>query len=104
MALPPSHRAFLARLPYTFESGDILFVHAGSRPGVALAKQELEDLIWIRDEFLNFRGRFEKVVVHGHTPVEKPELLPNRINIDTGAFATGQLTCLVLDDDKVNFL
>ena len=103
-ALPPRHRAFLARLPYTFESGDYLFVHAGLRPGVPLAKQEFEDLIWIRDEFLNFKGRFEKVVVHGHTPAEKPELLPNRINIDTGAFATGHLTCLVLDDDKVNFL
>jgi serine/threonine protein phosphatase 1 len=42
---------------------------------------------------------FGKIIVHGHTPVEEPEILPNRINIDTGAFATGRLTCIVLDGE-----
>jgi hypothetical protein len=55
-------------------------------------------LLWIRGEFLNSRADFGKIVVHGHTPVAEPEILPNRINIDTGAFATGRLTCIVLEN------
>jgi hypothetical protein len=54
-------------------------------------------LLWIRDEFLNSDLDFGKVVVHGHTPIEQPDFRPNRINIDTGAFATGRLTCLVVE-------
>ena len=103
-ALPASHVAFLGRLPYSFENGDLLFVHAGIRPGVPLKRQELNDLIWIRDDFLNFKGSFGKLVVHGHTPVEEPEVLPNRINIDTGAYATGKLSCIALQDETVAFL
>jgi len=47
---------------------------------------------------------FGKIVIHGHTPVREPEILPNRINIDTGAFATGRLTCAVLDSGKPRFI
>ena len=54
-----------------------------------LARQSDDDLLWIRDEFLSSKMDFGKIVVHGHTPVEAPEVLSNRINIDTGAFATG---------------
>ena len=67
-------------------------------------RQSEEDLLWIRDEFLNSRMDFGKIVVHGHTPTEEPEVLPNRINIDTGAFATGRLTCLVIDRSQRRFL
>jgi serine/threonine protein phosphatase 1 len=61
-------------------------------------------LLWIRGEFLNSRADFGKIVVHGHTPVAEPEILPNRINIDTGAFATGRLTCIVLENGTHRFL
>jgi serine/threonine protein phosphatase 1 len=45
------------------------------------------------------------VVVHGHTPVGEPQILSNRIAIDTGAvFCSGTLTCAVFEDDKVGFL
>ena len=74
------------------------------RPGVPLERQSDDDLLWIRGEFLNSTMNFGKVVVHGHTPVEIPEVLPNRINIDTGAFATGRLTCVVLDEHGHRFL
>jgi serine/threonine protein phosphatase 1 len=103
-AFPPDHRDFLYSLPYTFESGNVLFVHAGLKPGIPLAKQDPDDLIWIRDEFLTYRGSFGKIVVHGHTPVEEPEVLHNRINLDTGAYATGRLSCLVLQDQELTFL
>ena len=95
--MPARHREFLAELETSFEVGDYFFCHAGVRPGVPLAKQAQEDLLWIREEFLDSDLPHGRMVVHGHTPVERPELRPNRINIDTGAYATGRLTRLVLE-------
>jgi serine/threonine protein phosphatase 1 len=103
-ALPESHRRFIGNLKSSFTCGDYFFAHAGVRPGVPLAKQREEDLLWIRQDFLLYEEDFSKIVVHGHTPVPQPDVRPNRINIDTGAFATGQLTCLILEDDKVDFI
>jgi serine/threonine protein phosphatase 1 len=74
------------------------------RPGIPLAKQREHDLLWIREDFLLYEEDFSKIVVHGHTPVLKPDIRPNRINIDTGAYATGQLTCLVIERDEFLFL
>jgi serine/threonine protein phosphatase 1 len=102
--LPPEHMAFLENLDLSFSLGDYFFVHAGVRPGVPLKKQREEDMLLIRDEFLQCKDTFEKVVVHGHTPVLQPELHANRINIDTGAYATGRLTCLVIEGDDISFL
>ncbi len=102
--LPLGHRIFLGSLRPSFTCGDYFFVHAGVRPGIPLAKQREEDLLWIRDDFLLYEDDFGKVVVHGHTPVREPDVRPNRINIDTGAYATGQLTCLMLEGDKRQFI
>lgn len=102
--LPERHRHFLSGLPLTHEEGDYLFVHAGVRPGVPLDRQTPEDLLWIRDEFLNSTANHGKVVVHGHSISEEPVLRPNRVGIDTGAFATGRLTCLVLEGNQRSFL
>ncbi len=103
-ALPPSHKNFLSDLKTSFICGDYFFVHAGVRPGIALEKQRQEDLLWIRQEFLFCEEDFGKVVVHGHTPVQQPEVRSNRINIDTGAYATGRLSCLVLEADTMRIL
>ena len=103
-ALPDSHRRFIGDLKPSFTCGDFFFVHAGVRPGVPLTKQREEDLLWIREDFLLYEEDFSKIIVHGHTPVPQPDVRPNRINIDTGAFATGQLTCLILEDDEVDFI
>jgi serine/threonine protein phosphatase 1 len=102
--LPASHRDFLLRLQVFFSCGDFFFVHAGIRPGVALSRQREQDLIWIRDEFLTHQGTFEKMIVHGHTPVVAPEFRANRINIDTGAYATGRLTCLRIQGSRLRTL
>jgi serine/threonine protein phosphatase 1 len=99
IAMPAAHRNFLLQLQTFFSCGDYFFVHAGIRPGIALNRQREADLLWIRDEFLNFDGPFEKMIVHGHSPVLAPEFRPNRINIDTGAYATGRLTCVRIDGD-----
>jgi serine/threonine protein phosphatase 1 len=71
---------------------------------VPLQRQSEEDLLWIRDDFLRSKADFGKIVVHGHSPTEKPEVLRNRIGIDTGAFMTGRLTCAVLEGERVRFL
>jgi serine/threonine protein phosphatase 1 len=103
-SLPSSHLEFLegTRLSYTI--GDYFFCHAGVRPGIALDAQEPRDLLWIRDEFLTSPERFSKRIVHGHNPAEAAELLPNRINADTGAYATNVLTAVVLQESDTRIL
>lgn len=96
--VPANHVAFLRTLELSATYGDYFFVHAGVRPGVALDDQSPEDLMWIRGDFLSQPHRLPCVVVHGHTPDEEPFLGPDRINIDTGAYATGVLTAVRLID------
>ncbi|MEJ2816534.1 MULTISPECIES: metallophosphoesterase family protein [unclassified Caulobacter] len=96
---PPQHEAFLRRLELSARYGDYLFVHAGVRPGVPIEQQDPEDLVWIRGDFLSEPHRLGCVVVHGHTPSETPFLGPDRINIDTGAYATGVLTAVKLSGE-----
>jgi serine/threonine protein phosphatase 1 len=98
-ALPPAHVKFLSELRATFICGDYFFVHAGVRPGISLKEQNEDDLLWIRDDFLLCENNFGKIIVHGHTPVAEPDIRSNRINIDTGAYATGRLTCILLQGD-----
>jgi serine/threonine protein phosphatase 1 len=96
-ALPAAHLRFLERLKLCHMEGDYFCVHAGVKPGVPLDQQDGHDLMWIREEFLNSKEDFGKVVVHGHTITREPELRRNRIGIDTGAFATNRLTCLAAE-------
>ncbi|WP_448188329.1 metallophosphoesterase family protein [Azospirillum sp. sgz301742] len=104
LALPPTHLAFLGSLRTSVTIGDYLFVHAGVRPGMPLDRQREDDLLWIREDFLRSTADHGKVVVHGHTITPEPEVRPNRIGIDTGAFATHRLTCLVLEGTERRFL
>jgi serine/threonine protein phosphatase 1 len=102
--LPARHLRFLRRLALHHSEGDYLFVHAGIRPGIPIERQQPEDILYIRDEFLNFAETYGHIVVHGHTITNDPDVRPNRIGIDTGAFATGRLTSLVLDGPDRRFL
>jgi serine/threonine protein phosphatase 1 len=97
------HLEFLDGLKISFVCEDFFFVHAGVRPGIPLDQQSEEDLLWIRDDFLHYEGDLGKIVVHGHTPVLQAEVCSNRINIDTGAYATGRLTCLIIERDQMKF-
>jgi serine/threonine protein phosphatase 1 len=100
---PREHYEFLQNLEKSFACGDYIFVHAGVRPHVALDAQDENDLLWIREEFLDFTGDFGKYVVHGHTPVPKLDLRRNRMNIDTGAYATNNLTTVRFLESEVAF-
>jgi serine/threonine protein phosphatase 1 len=104
VCFPKQHRDFLEALKDSAVIGDYFFCHAGVRPGVALDRQDRGDLLNIREPFLSSDAEHGKLVVHGHTPAVAPEIRPNRIGIDTAAYATGCLSCLVLEQDQQRFL
>jgi len=91
---------WLARLPIMFRSRDFLFVHAGIRPGVALDDQERADLLWIGKDFLESADTHPAVIVHGHSIVEKPAFLGNRIALYTGSYRTGRLTAVGFEESE----
>lgn len=90
---------WLAELPLYHRHGDYLFVHAGIRPGVAIDRQHTDDLLWIKDEFLQSDAEHGMIVVHGHSISESGVVMrANRIGIDTGAYRTHQLTAIGIED------
>ncbi len=104
LALGHEHLAFLQGLRCSLEIGDYIFVHAGLRPGVALEEQLESDMLWIREEFLSDSASFTKKVVHGHSPKKQPFEDHRRIGVDTGAYITGVLTAVRLEQNSVSYL
>jgi serine/threonine protein phosphatase 1 len=103
--MPASHLRLLQGLELMLQVGDYAFVHAGVRPRRGLAAQDEQDLLWIRRPFLEDPGPFEKVIVHGHTWIsDRPQIFDHRIGADTGAFATGVLTAIRLEDGELGVL
>lgn len=103
-ALPAAHIRFFQNLKLTLRAGRTLFVHAGIRPRIPLSAQAEDDLLSIREPFLSYRGDLGVRVVHGHTPSERATIGANRICVDTGAYATGVLSCAVFDRGPVRIL
>jgi serine/threonine protein phosphatase 1 len=102
--MPYRHLEFLAGLRPFVIAGDYFLTHAGVRPDRPLAEQTSVDLMWIRQAFLNDPRGLERVIVHGHTPTEEPFSDYRRVGVDTGAYATGVLTAVLLDGAKRSFL
>ncbi len=104
-SMPASHLRLLQGLELMVEVGGYAFVHAGIRPGTPLCEQAEDDLLWIRQGFLDQPGPFEKTIVHGHTWLDhRPQFAEGRIGLDTGAFMTGVLSAVRLQDADVEFL
>lgn len=104
-AVPLAHWGLLENLKTMLTIGDYAFVHAGIRPGVPLDQQVEADLLWIRKAFLDHSGNCGKVIVHGHNWCSaSPDLAEHRIGIDTGAYQTGVLTAVRLEDGRIDFL
>lgn len=103
-ALPQDHRRLLRGMNLSHVEGDYAFVHAGVRPGVAWDEQDAADLLWIRRDFTDSDADFGYFVVHGHSARDTPDVRANRANIDTRAWSSGVLTCLVLQDETRRFL
>ena len=95
--VPAEHREFIQAFEDLIIIGDFVFVHAGVRPETPLARQKASDLRWIRNDFTQFRGKLEKIVVHGHTITEEVVEAEHRIGIDTGAYASGKLTAMAFE-------
>ncbi len=95
--VPDEDIAFIGSFEDRVEIGDYLFVHAGVRPGSSLELQFPRETRWIREPFLSHTGDHGRVIVHGHTITHRPEVLQNRIGIDTGAYMSGRLTAIGLE-------
>lgn len=103
-AVPVADRDFLRGLEEFAIVGDYLFVHAGIAPEIPIEEQKRRDMLWIRERFLRHPGPHSHVVVHGHTISDDVDERHNRIGIDTGAFASGRLTALVLEGDSRRYI
>lgn len=103
-AVPDAHRGFIESLPSIHQIGDLVFAHAGIRPGVAIQDQIEDDLIWIRGAFLEYQDSFGPLIIHGHTAIDVPTNYGNRINIDSSAAYGGPLSVVVIEDGKVQEL
>lgn len=103
-SIPEVHKKFFALTRPYIKLGHYCFVHAGLRPNVVLEEQTLRDLTTIRKPFLDYTGSFGCIVVHGHTPNNQVEFKPNRINIDTGAYATNKLSVIRIDENGPRLL
>lgn len=106
--IPDEHVKFLNNTKLWYETDDYFFVHAGvpNKSLNEITKEDEDILLWVRDEFLNNEGFFEKMIIHGHTPTKtrKVEFKDYRINIDTGCVFGGRLTCLKLPENKVIYI
>jgi serine/threonine protein phosphatase 1 len=103
--LPSAHKNFFNQLILNYEWDDYFFVHAGINPDLPIEKQEKETMLWTREKnFFNPKMTCSKIIVHSHTPVEKIEKYPFRINLDTGSFYSGKLSCLKIENGELAFL
>ncbi len=100
-AVPEAHLQFLESLPIYHQRGEVIYVHAGIRPGIAIEQQVEDDLVWIRKGFLEDTRDFGALIVHGHTALDAPMHYGNRVNIDSSAAYGGPLTAVVLEGREV---
>ncbi|MGR3322820.1 MAG: metallophosphoesterase family protein [Pseudooceanicola sp.] len=103
-AVPQAHYDFLTALPYALERDDLLFVHAGIRPGLPLAQQSQDDLLWIRGDFLHHTDPHDWLVIHGHTPLPAPRHFGNHVDLDGGTGMGRELFPAVLDGETCHLL
>jgi serine/threonine protein phosphatase 1 len=100
-AVPETHLAFIENLPVWHQRGEVIFVHAGIRPGIPMALQVEDDLVWIREPFLIETASHGALIVHGHTALDEPVHYGNRLNIDSGAAYGGPMTAVVIEGTEV---
>ena len=101
------HIKFFKELEISFSSENYLLVHAGIDPNKKLQDQTKKDFLWSRSkEFFHKDFKAEKIIVHGHTPEENITNHSYRINVDTGCYFSGDLSCVCLSDknESRNFL
>lgn len=103
-AIPKDHLEFLESLPVMLRVGHYVFAHAGLRPGVPLSAQSDNDLMWIREPFLEIGPKLPYLVIHGHTPCKDVDFGPSRVAVDTGAYYSGRLSVLKIEEGQGSVL
>lgn len=102
--IPKSHVEFLEGLRLWYETDDHFFVHAGV-PDISLKEldpvRDRDELLWIRRSFISSTRKWEKRIVHGHTPVNAVEVSASRINVDTACAYGGFLTAIELPSHRI---
>ncbi|MFN3723240.1 MAG: metallophosphoesterase [Paracoccaceae bacterium] len=102
-AVPLIDVDFLTSRPTWHRRNGVIYVHAGVRPGIPIEDQAEDDLVWIRNGFLDHDGPFESLIVHGHTAIDTPTHYGNRVNIDSSAAYGGPLSAIVVEEDQTVF-
>ncbi|MDA0260888.1 MAG: metallophosphoesterase [Proteobacteria bacterium] len=102
--IPPAHIEFYNALTLYHRCGDYIFVHAGVRPGIPVERQDPQDLLWIRDTFIRSDADHGGVVVHGHSIFDDVDIKANRIGVDTGAWRSECLSCVVLEGEDLRII
>lgn len=87
---------WMRALPTKVTSGNITCVHAAADPAREIETQSDRVLIWGHPEFLTSIRKDGHWVAHGHTVFDTPSIADSRISVDTGAYASGVLSCAVL--------
>lgn len=100
-SVPLDQVDFLQARPTSFTRGDVHFVHAGVHPDLALDEQTEDDLVWIRDGFLDSTQDHGKLIAHGHTALQHATRYPNRVNLDSSAAYNNHLTAAVFEGREV---
>ncbi|MFP7672307.1 metallophosphoesterase [Marivita sp. S0852] len=95
---------WVSGLEHVASSGNVVVVHAGADPDLPLTDQTADTFIWGHPQFHKKPRSDGFWIVHGHTIFDTPKLREGRISIDTGAYATGQLTAAVFSKDGVEFV
>ncbi|MFA1822222.1 metallophosphoesterase [Virgibacillus oceani] len=98
---------FFHHMPLYYEDNQYIYVHAGIRPGIPMKLQLAEDLLRIREPFLNQPHQLPKQVIFGHTSTDRLGMAnhiwvrPDKIGIDTGAGHGKTLSLVDLTNKEV---
>ena len=104
--IPDSHRKYLNKLPTSLRVPGYLLCHAALDPTRPLRDQDEEPMLWGKPEALDNASPDSPLLtemadlglqlVHGHVPQLEPQQTGSRINLDTGAYTTGNLSAACL--------
>jgi len=93
-----NHVAFLRSLETHLRSGDVIFTHAGVNPKSKDPSDDTRAMLWGHPEFLTDWPIPDMLVVHGHFDTAGAACRPGRICVDSGAYYSGELSAVRLDD------
>ena len=104
--LDKKHLDWIMNLKKYHETEDYIFVHAGVNPDTwngDMSKQSEQEMIWMRQPFIDSQKDFGKKIIFGHTTFREPLVMRNKIGIDTFFLNDNGLTALLLPDEKFIF-